>query len=269
MLRKYCIPPLVSSVAFTIVFCLRAERLESQQKVLSRIDISSIEGHMTATPLNSAKHHRYIVQMEELGDVRRAYVFYKKKNELQPTSAYANLWQGVAGAEYWEESSIYRTDHANIDEPNELLATIRACFETAAQLDPNSSIVKSEYGFFLWQRDSQMARGLAMIRAASTKDPKDPLVHYFLGSIYSNHSGNAYSLKNAEQELKQAILLAPDYPRSYWCLASVYADEKRNPEARKMLLACQHLLPRAYWLTTRGRIVGKLMATMNATLSGK
>lgn len=207
--------------------------------------------------------------MAELGAFRRAYLLYKKRNEAEPLSAYANLWQGVAGIAYWEEEFIYESGRLPIEQTNEILKDARTCFETAFRLDSKSSVVKRKYGLFVWENDHQMARGLAMIREASVQDPKDAEAHYFLGEIYFNPSGNAYSLKKAEQEFKQSIRLAPDNLGPYWFLAIIYTDQKRNQEARKMLATCIGLFPHEYWQTLRGKLTIKKIDSMNATLSSK
>ncbi len=67
-----------------------------------------------------------------------------------------------------------------------------------------------EYGYYLWQFGNNMEHGLSLLKEAAKLAPNDPSIHAILGLVYSNNTGNAYSVNQAIAELKRAAQLEPN-----------------------------------------------------------
>ena len=74
----------------------------------------------------------------------------------------------------------------------------------------------------------------------SDRAPKDPKVHFYLGSIYNELKKEALS----EKELKSALELDPNFAEALNSLGYIYVEENKNlGQAEKLIKKAVHLEP--------------------------
>ena len=195
---------------------------------------------MLATKLVSSQHEMFIFNAKKGQFEEDAYLFYHRLTQKHQTEKFPLLWRGMSAFIFWQSRFLKQSSAVQIQ-----LVEAREAFAGAERLMPEDPILLREYGFFLWQYESQMDKGLKMIQKAEKLRPTDPYVHKTLGNVYSNHSGNAYNLLKAEKEYREAIRLNPDLHGAYWGLSMLFFDMGKYREAQEQMKIYLRLDPQA------------------------
>jgi hypothetical protein len=177
------------------------------------------------------------------GLIDEAYQQYTAVWRTSKTEPFANLFRGEAALLYWEAMGFGTRYKYDPKKSKELTTVIRDCFKTAAEAQPPSAIAICEYGFFLWQFDNQMAKGLALLEKAANLAPEEPLVHCRLGLVHLNPTGNAHNAALAKRELETAIQLDPLYAAPHNCIKEVYRQLGMQDAVERAKRAYRALVP--------------------------
>ena len=199
----------------------------------------ALKEKILTTKLTTPQHERLIFQAKDHGFEQDAYLIYHPLTQRRQVDGMAMLWRGMSSLVYWRSKHLRHSDEVQAQ-----LNEAREAFEIAERLIPNEPILLREYGFFLWQFDNQMDKGLKMMRRAETLRPTDPYVHAALGNVYSNHSGNAFNLSKSEREYREAVRIAPNLPSAYWGLSLLYYNLGRYQEAQAQMQTYVRLTPK-------------------------
>ncbi len=196
------------------------------------------------TPLDSPTQLRDLLRASHSGLLDVAYALYTQTWQAKQQDASANLLRGVAAELYWDASmDPTRRRHYGLNTSRQdLFAVAQDCLRQAAAA-PHSAEADMEWGYFLWQFGDQEAQGLALLEKAVVLQPSSPRVHATLGLVYSNQSGNAYSLSKATTELVRAAQLDPSYAYPHILLSGIYALEGETAMADKQRRIYLSLLP--------------------------
>jgi tetratricopeptide (TPR) repeat protein len=210
------------------------------------IDRATLIEQINSLPIDSPAQADLVLRADHSHLLDTAYDQYTKLWEAKPQEAYTNLWRGMSAELYWTESmqpgmkKLYGLKSSRTD----LFPIAKTCLQQAATKDPTSALANMEYGFFLWQFGNQTKQGITLLKKSAQLAPNDPRIHATLGLVYSNNSGNAYSLGLAVQELKHAIRLDPSYAYPPSLMADIYRWTGRQTEAHRERIIYQSLLPK-------------------------
>lgn len=240
MLRRYLI---IFFCLTSTTFCHAAKRKDPRLLPISKPQLQRL---IQKTPLRSPEHLRLISRSGNSGLAQAAYLQYnalwKKSNNAE-----TNFLRGLAAQRYMNFLNDPFKKPANLQaflkQSNELHAITRSSLAQAVKLQPKSPTANVAYGFFLWQYDSRMADGLALVQNGVSLNPKSAGARATLGSIYANSSGNAYNPKKAEQELQKAIALDPSYAFPHWGLMALAVEMKEYQKAQREMSAFLKLAP--------------------------
>ncbi len=196
-------------------------------------------------PLSSPTQFRDLLRASHSGLLDVAYAQYTQAWERQSQDPNANVLRGLAAELYWEVSMdpVLRKPYGLNASRGDLFIVAEGCLNRAAVLAPRSAEATMEDGYFLWQFGDQEAQGLALLKKASRLAPDDPRVHATLGLVYSNQSGNAYSLPRAVAELERAVRLDPSYAYPHQMLADIYQWQGQTALSQEQRRVALSLLP--------------------------
>jgi len=191
----------------------------------------------------SLSHYIMALYCEDLGDIDRAILEYRKALETDAQSSLLHLNLALAFIRKNDlPSAIIELKQAiqftpDAVEPHAILALVYTtqdkadlaaqeytlALKNAAKLEPkNIEIYKSLGAIYLQQGKLREAEGIFKLIAGLS--PLDAQAHFYLGSIY-------YDLKDyaaTEKEFKAAIKLRPDYHEALNFLGYFYLEQDRN-----------------------------------------
>lgn len=176
---------------------------------------------------------------------RVVYEQYTRLWKQSPQDVYTNLRRGEAAEDYWQYATRPDIHELSLIAPQaqELFQVARDCLTEAQKRAPNDASTDLAYGHFLFWHGSQMLKGLNYMKRAVAISPKSYAAHATLGDAYAEHSGEAYDLPRAENELKIAAMLNPTAAFPHWRLIRVYLDEKHQQNAKRELQTYISLTP--------------------------
>ncbi len=210
---------------------------------LAKITKAQLRVAAMEKPLDIERQSRLLSRASEWKLQADAYRLYKQRAAEEPNSANAHLLYAMSARLYAETGLFKKRGATGIDTYNSLLPEIRSQFQKAISLNPRSARISLSYGFWLWQFDGNMEKGLRLVENAHQLDPQDVGTLATLGSMYANPSGNCYDAKHAEQALNSAIRLDPNYASPRWSLVSLLYEQKRFAEAKRQLDAYIAVIP--------------------------
>jgi hypothetical protein len=218
----------------------------SQQDAMMRpIDEKSLIQTIQKLPLSSPQQSEMMNRAAASGLSRVAYDQYTLLWQRSPQDAYANLRRGEAAEDYWQYATQPDIHEFSLTSPQaqKIFQVARDCLVAALEKAPNDASTNFAYGHFLFWHGSQMSKGLSYMKIAVAISPKSYAAHATLGDAYAEHSGEAYNLPRAENELKRAAMLNPTASFPHWRLIRVYIDENRRQNAKRELQVYVSLTP--------------------------
>jgi tetratricopeptide (TPR) repeat protein len=228
-----------------------ASCLQAAQKKDPRylpISAKELQQRVQKTPIDSPQHALLTARANIANLQKVAYDQYTAIWKRKPNDGHANLRRGIAAQNYWQHI-LHSTKISGTERfPAlfyDLQRTARQCLHKASTLLPDSSSAQIAYGFFLWQWDNQMEKGLTLLKKAVSLSPKDARARANLGSVYAKRSGNAYDPQKAEEELKLASRLDPTYAYPHWLLVSLYINTHQYKNAQQAMQTYLNLTPPA------------------------
>jgi tetratricopeptide (TPR) repeat protein len=198
---------------------------------LAPITKEQLVAEIARTPLASAEHEVLLSRAVASRLAGEAYEQYSRLWKARKDDPRANLLRGEAAIAWLEEGPIVAGQRSPVpaEKTEELTQAARTCLTRAVEGDPKSPMAARCYGFFLWQYDRQMTKGLELVKKAASLEPPpgDPTTHLVLGYMYFNPSATTYDRGKAEKELLLAARLDPKYASPHRLLAGLYRDLRR------------------------------------------
>jgi len=188
------------------------------------ISQSEITAQIAQLPISSPKQIVILLRARHSNLLDTAYNQYTLLWEKTPKDPYVNLLRGLSAECFFEDSMdlriqpLYNLHSSRTD----LFSVAHSCLKTASEGAPKFAEAKMEYGYYLWQFGSETEQGLTLLIEAAKLAPSDPRIHATLGLVYSNQTGNVYSMHQAIAELKCAAQLDPTYAYPHAMLADIY-----------------------------------------------
>ncbi|MGI4789982.1 MAG: hypothetical protein ACRYFS_14170 [Janthinobacterium lividum] len=207
---------------------------------------SEITDQIVHLPINSPTQMTILLRAKHAYLLDTAYTQYTLLWNKNPKNPYINLLRGLSAEFFWQDSMDLRLQplYGIHSSRTDLFPVAKYCLKMAADSVPQFAEAKMEYGYYLWQFDDETQQGLSLLKQASELAPKDPTVHALLGLVYSNNTGNAYSVKQAIAELKRAAQIDPSYAFPHALLERIYNWQHQDIQSRKEHLIFESLLPR-------------------------
>ena len=221
--------------------------LAATDERLQPITRSEITVQIAQIPLNSPKQVVILLRAGHSHLLDTAYSQYTLLWNKQPKDSYANLLRGLSAELFFEDSMdlklqrLYGLHSAR----TELFLVAQSCLKTAFETAPKCAEAKMEYGYYLWQFGNEMEHGISLLKEAAKLAPNDPRIHATLGLVYSNQTGNAYSVNQAIAELTKAAQLDPSYAFPHAMLTKVYRWQHQDAQSKKENLIFESLLPKS------------------------
>lgn len=238
MLFRTC--TLLVALLLAVATASAAQRKDPRMIPISQQQIQQQVQH---TPLRSHGHLETILKARSSGFAKTVYEQYALKQKQNPNDPYAKLWLGIAADEYLDYAGSPFVNSLSSSQAYKFRQQVRSNLAGAVEALPNSALANARYGFFLWQDDNQMSKGLALVKKSVSLDPKEPVTHVTLARIYSNATGNAYDPAKAKESVDAAIRLDPSFAYPHWVKAGLHINSKEYDKAQRDMQAYLSLAP--------------------------
>lgn len=201
---------------------------------------------MSRTPINAQKQALLLSRANRWGLEELGYQLAKQQARAHPKSADAQFLHGLAARYYAEYRFLNNRGADPVSLYTSLLPVIREQLHKAQNMNPKSALFNVGYGFWLWQFGDNMNEGLRLVKQARLLDPHHVGTIATLGEMFSNHSGNCYDPKQAEQLLRLAIQIEPNYAYPKATLMSLLYNQKKYAAAKQQFEAYTAVVPKEF-----------------------
>lgn len=200
---------------------------------------------MTRAPLNAQRQAVLLSRANCWGLQKVAYRLSKKQAQKYVRSPDAQLVCGMA-MRYYAEDQFFNNKKNSVVLFGQMMLVIRHQLSESLRMNPKSTLPNLVYGFWMWQFDGRMDEGLRLVKKAHSINPLHVGAIATLGDMYSNASGNCYDARQAEQMLKLAIKMDPNYAYPKVMLVSLLCKKKRYKEAKKYMKDYVKVIPEEF-----------------------
>lgn len=194
------------------------------------------------TAIENDKNLLLLAQAANSNLAKVAFDHYERIKAQKPQNPYAALYYGQAGVFYFQELLSLSADPKGLRRKATLAANKNLSF--AVSKLPKSAYAHLAYGYFLWQFDSQMDKGLALVLKARQLDPKAANTVAALGQMYSTSYSNCYNLEQAERAYRTSVQLDPKRASTRYGFANMLVRRKKYAEAKEQLAVYLSLAPK-------------------------